>query len=224
VEGGGLTLRDRFGPLLRAGAVPAVIAGIERAARATVLREVREAGEWPSGPPVTIEWGRIVNKERRPLPLRNAELVHGDSVYIEVHNRSGGEVWVSLLDVGVSYAITHITKRAPSGDRFAQDGSYVFGLQRRTGELTGRRLSWPEGLEPVAGRPETVLVIVTDEPYDLTSLVQPPVRAAARRSGAAAGLLSHFLTAADRDFEESEPFLYVDSVEFTLRPSAEEAR
>jgi hypothetical protein len=218
-DDGGFLLRDRFGPLMRCGPDGRrdLVESIERVARATVLREVREESELASGARVEVVWGLVDEGVRDPLPLSGARLSVGDSIFIEVRNRSGGDLWVSVLDIGVSYGITHITNRAGSGDRFADGDSYVFGLDRRTRELTGRKVSWPAGLDPVSSRPETVLLLVTTDPYDVTSLVQPPVRGAARSRGRA-GLLSHFLRGTSRDFTVDDPEFDVISVEFTLSP------
>jgi hypothetical protein len=222
---GGLVLHDRFGPLHRAAAGRAdhsgLVASIERTARATVLREIRGERGWSKDAPVDIEWGRVHDGKRRPLPLSGAEVAVGEPVYIDVHNR-GDDLYVSLVDVGVSYGITLITQRAGSGDHFDAESSYTFGWDRNRKQLTGRRLSWPEGVDPVATRPETVLVFVTTRPYDLTSLIQLPVRGESR-STEPNGLLAHFLSGTSREFEEVETWFWVRSVEFTLNPSVREA-
>lgn len=223
---GGWVLADRFGPLHYAGAEPGDLRGlvlaVEAAARATVLREVRAESGWTADLPVDVEWGLVRSGERHPLPLSGAEVRPGDPIYLEVRNRGGEDLYVSLLDVGVSYGITHITRRAGSGDRFEPGASYLFGRDRATHRLTGRRLSWPTGLDPVASRPETVLAFITTGPYDLTSLVQPPLRGT-RRAAEPGGLLSHFLHGTARDVGEEPAGFCVRSVEFTLSPGARES-
>jgi hypothetical protein len=222
---GGLIFRDRFGPLHRAGTergdLWGLVASIERAARATVLREIRAESGWTADPPVDIEWGRVSDGQRQPLPLAGAEVSVGELVYIDVRNR-GGDLYISLLDIGVSYGITLITHRAGSGDHFAGENSYTFGWDRNRKQLTGRKLSWPTGLDLVANRPETVLVFVTTRPYDLTSLIQPPVRGEPRATEPN-GLLAHFLRGTSRDFAEVDTEFWVSSVEFILGPSALDA-
>jgi hypothetical protein len=212
---GRLTLHDRFGPLDQFGTAElgGLLNSIERAARATVLREVRAEGD---AAPVAIEWGRVIQEQRHPLPLSGVEVTAGEPVYIDVRNRSGGDLWISVLDVGVSYRISHVTQRAGSGDRFTDGNSYVFGWNRSTQRLTGRKLTWPAGLDAAASRPETVLIFVTTRPYDLTSLVQPSTGKS--RGAGPKSLLDHFLTGTTREFDDEETEMYVGSVEFTLTP------
>ena len=103
---------------------------------------------------------------------------------------------------------------------------YTLGENQRTGALIGNELSWPAGLEPSAGRPETLLVFVMSEPQDLRAVEQPGIpqhrtRGAGGRSPLLS-LLDQVRTGHTRDIEPEgdDDFGYdVHEIRFDLEPT-----
>ncbi|MFI5960243.1 caspase domain-containing protein [Cryptosporangium sp. NPDC051539] len=202
-----LTLRDRIGPLhahLRSDpdAIRRTVGDLDRVARATLLRELRD--ESTATYPVTVEWGRVVGDQTHPLPLIGASLGVGDLVYLAVRNNGDVPLHVSVVDIGLSYALTQLTEEAPSGVRLDSGRSYDYGWNDGARRWEGFPLEWPLGLGTESPRPETVLVLVTRRPHDVTALRQQGVgsrdlRRPSPSDGSRSGLL-------------------VESVEFVLSP------
>jgi len=174
---GALTVADHAGPLgaprpSGSGAPDAVRRDLEALARATALRKLDGDPAWALNAAVTIDWGTVHEGARRPLDRSGATVHVGDPVYVSVRNDSGADVFVSLIDIGVGGRITVLTREAPSGTRLAQGKEYAFGFNGYSGVLTGVALQWPSGLDPDAARQETVLVLVSSAPQDVTALEQ----------------------------------------------------
>jgi hypothetical protein len=176
-ENGALTLADRVGPLGAArkpdpGAPNAVCRDLEVLARATALRALTGDATWALNAAVTIGWGTIREGARCPLARSHATAHVDDHTYVSVRNDSRADVYVSMIDIGVGGGITVLTRDSPSGVRLAQGKEYALGFNGYTGALVGVPLVWPRGLDPDAARPETVLVLVSSAPQDVSALEQ----------------------------------------------------
>jgi hypothetical protein len=174
---GELTLHDQIGPLhepRRGGAtgVTRVIRDLKVMARAAALRGLSGSPQWALGAEVSIEWGRVVDGAKSPLPPRGATVRVGDSIYATVHNASRQDVFVSVIDIGVSGRIAVLTSLTRGGRRIEAGREWTCGFEELAGTLTGMPLFWPDGLEASAARPETLLVLVTSDPQDITPLEQ----------------------------------------------------
>lgn len=177
---GELTVTDAIGPLhaprpAGPSSVRPVVKDLERLARAAALRGITELRDWDLDARISLEWGRVTDGRPSPLPVAGALLSAGDPVYLAVRNDGPAPVWVSLIDIGVSARITVLNADRPAGHRLDTGQSYTFGHDDRYGRLTGVPLSWPAGLDPRAPRPETILVIITPRPEDLSVLEQDSV-------------------------------------------------
>ena len=227
-DDGLLTIHDRYGRL--SGAYPpddfgaaAVCRGLDALARVLALRALAGGSSWSLNAAIAIEWGRVrEGVPREPLPVSGATAHTGDRVYIDVENRSVDDVYLSLIDIGLSGRITILTDDAPSGRRLAPGQRYVLGYDALDGRLPGIPLSWPEGLDPALARPETVLLLVSEAPQDVSVLGQRGVRRDRRRAdrdSPLAGLLSQ--AAGEREFilpHRDEPVVRYDArtIEFDL--------
>ncbi|WP_327006626.1 caspase family protein [Dactylosporangium sp. NBC_01737] len=187
-DDGGMTLCDRFGPLhpprpadgTQAGLIKADLVRLARAAR---LRELREDPGFALPAQVTVGWGRIVDGVEQPLRPAGEILYRGDRVFVRIANDGDQTVYVSLVDIGVGGEISLQTRFSPSGIRLDPKQSYVFGLDDLTGRLEGVSLTWPDGVETDTERPETLLILTSERPQDLSVLEQDGVHA--QRSGTA---------------------------------------
>jgi hypothetical protein len=176
-ERGELTVGDRLGPLHSAQiagpeAVAAVLRDLRALARASALLQSAGGSDWRLGVDVSVEWGTVRDGERHRLPGSGAALRVGEHVYVEVRNNSAQDVFVSLVDIGASGAITVLTQDSPSGLLLAPGRRFVFGATGFDGELIGEPLGWPAGLDPAVARPETLLVLVSASPHDVSALEQ----------------------------------------------------
>jgi Caspase domain len=177
--GGELTIHDRIGPLPGAHAADAAgIAEVRRCletlARVRSLRALA-AGSAASpaalGARISVEWGTVSDGVRTPLPASGAAVHAGDRVYLDIGNDSAGTVYLSLVDLGVTGRIAVITDDSPSGRALEPGRNHVFGSDG-LGALPGIRLTWPDGLDPARPRPETVLLLVSEERQDISALTQ----------------------------------------------------
>ncbi len=211
------TLHDRIGPLHAPRGPERLPADIDQAARALVLLGIRAESAWTIPPRITLQWGRVAGGEPVPLPVTGATVHVGDRVYLRIRNGLPREVYLSMLDVGVSYAVNRLTAFAPSGVRLPPGEEYVFGHNDWTDQLSGVELAWPAELDRGAPRPETVLAVITSEPQDLGFVQQAGVRGPGPEPSPVADLLAHFTEGATRDFRRPAQYC-VPSFSFVLDP------
>ncbi|MEY9893391.1 hypothetical protein ABIA31_007071 [Catenulispora sp. MAP5-51] len=240
-DDGAVTVADRVGalheprPSGEAGLAKAV-RDLERLARAEALRGLDADTRWSlnasnaSNASITCEWGLVQGGERRPLPASGALVEAGRPVYISVRNHGETPVYATLVDIGIAGKISVLTELAPSGVRLArgEQQEYVYGFDDITGVLAGVPLDWPDGLDPVHTRMETVLLFLTSEPQDFSALSQPGIARSAAQSAAAAQasplsvVLDQIATGRTRDLRgvASSAVRYdVRKVEFELEPA-----
>lgn len=214
------TVHDAIGPLHRPRPLgPEIVENLDRAARATTLLSVRQHTGWASAAlkeATTVEWGRVVDGRADPLS-NGAPVDTGDFVYVGVGNGGLTPVYVSLLDVGLTYGTTLLTDFAPSGVRLPPGGRYVFGAE--DGALEGVELEWPDGLDPGAARPETVLALITGDPHDVTVLEQQAIRGNGSEDPLTE-LLAHLGAGVTRDLRRrtGRGHFLARSIEFTVVP------
>ncbi|MEV4140705.1 caspase family protein [Dactylosporangium sp. NPDC049742] len=174
---GGMALRDRVGPLhppRPAGGAQAGLVKIDlvRLARAARLRELHDDPRFALDAQISLEWGRVVDGAEQPLRHTGEVLYRDERVFVRIGNSGERTVYVALVDIGVGGAITLQTRFSPSGIRLDPGQFYLFGLDDMTGRLEGVQLSWSDGLDPSAVRPESLVVVASDRPQDLSVLEQ----------------------------------------------------
>lgn len=139
-------------------------------ARARNLREMTSGeGVYTLMQPFDYEWGRVEEGEAVPLPITNALVHNGDRVYVRVTNRGTTRLFVNLIDIGVSRSIGILNRSQLSGVAMEPGESYCFG-QRAYDQITGNRMRWPKQVPDDGPRLETIVVVVSDQPQDLTVL------------------------------------------------------
>jgi hypothetical protein len=212
------TLHDRIGPLHAPRDPERVAKDIDQVARALVLLGIRAESAWTIPPKVTLQWGQMTGGKQVPLPVTGATVHAGDLFYVRVRNDFPRVVHLSLLEVGVSYAVNRLTAFAPSGVRLPPGEEYVFGYNDWTEQLTGVEQAWPKDLDRGAPRPATVLAVITSEPQDLGFVQQTGVRGLGRDRTPVADLLAHFTEGTTRDFRQPAQYC-VPSFSFVLDPN-----
>ncbi|WP_187399512.1 caspase family protein [Micromonospora sp. AP08] len=179
-----LRLRDRTGPLApERPADPAGIAGIvadlEHLSRAATLRALEPTPAEQLPDPFTVEWGRVVDGQRRALPPGDERLHVDEPVYLRLRNDSDRNLFFFVFDIGVHGRVELLTAADPSGLRLRPGQEETIGADRG-GTLTGLPLRWPSGaVADGTPRGESLLVIVTSTEQDLSVLRQDGIRGGA---------------------------------------------
>jgi len=147
-------------------------------ARATHIREL-ESGAGPTELPddVEISFSRLDPATKQETMLNDGDhLFVGDALIVRIENQSSEVRCVSLLDIGLTGAVTILTPSEISGVTLSGGEKYVVG-ENAAHVLEGIKFFWPEGLPAGGPRPETILTIVADNPISgLTALEQAGVK------------------------------------------------
>jgi len=142
---------------------------LENMARARALRGLESGrGPYALDQPFDLEWGRAVNGVKAPLAGEDAVIHQGDRIFAEVVNRGRKRLYVNIIDIGATYNIVVLNRSQLSGVPIEPGEAYCLG-RRAYGGLRGCCIGWPQAA-PADGvaRPETLVVIVSDQPQDLT--------------------------------------------------------
>jgi Caspase domain len=184
-------------------------------------------GESALGPVMTVEFGAVVDGERRPLASSGERLGAGSKVFLTVTNTSAETLYVWIFDVGVSGRSALVTNAAPSGTLLGAAGTEEDRLDVWGSD--GESLFWPEDV-PVAGvadggRWESMIVLTADRRGDLSSLASSSGARVAR--GSARSPLDALILEARTGVREvsaagpnESPLRYrMDTVRFLLQPT-----
>lgn len=147
-----------------------ILTFLQRMARTAVLRRLAPRPGEALAEPFTVEWGRVVDQREEALPPAGALLHVGESIYVRLRNDSARSLYFYVFDLGVAHRVALVSVEH-SGLLIGPNQELTIG-QRIDGPLVGSPLVWPDGLPADGPRPETLLVIVTTEPYDLSGLTQ----------------------------------------------------
>lgn len=173
VAGAVVSVSDQFGLLQAMEDVDpgTVVAALNRLARAATLRRL-ESGSGPEflAEPFEVEVGEILAGAPAPGSGTLAVSV-GGRLYVRLTNRSRHRLYFFAFDVGISGRITLLTNTDPSGIALDRDETHVVGEDELT-RLVGLALHWPPSVPDEGPRPESLLVIVTSRPVDLSGLQQ----------------------------------------------------
>ncbi|WP_328322874.1 caspase family protein [Kribbella sp. NBC_00382] len=227
VQDGGVPLHRPHQPT--ATGINSVMANLQRIAQAEALRRLAGDPTKPLEHDVVIEWGRVRDGQEERLDRTGALLFAYDQerVFFRLRNNGQQAVFVSLIDIGVTSAISILNGSDPGGVRLAPRASYTYGWSDDLGQLTGVDMHWPEGTEKTVARPESVLVLISDGPVDVGVLRQHGAREgiAPRLRADASGLerlLSQIVTGASREVGDAPAASVrysVESIDFTLSPT-----
>jgi hypothetical protein len=193
---GGVTVLDAAGEPLQqqartmsSGSLSLVSQDLRTLARATHVRQLGSgsgAAELPDD--VEVTWARLAPPGEVPLAPSGEHLFAGDKVVVRARNGSTETRYVSVLDVGVSGAVSVQTSSEPDGVTVAPGETYTVGTDN-VGQIEGLTLFWPEGVPQGGPRPETFVAIVADRKVDgLGRLEQAGVKTRGRGEGPATSL------------------------------------
>jgi hypothetical protein len=125
--------------------------------------------------PFEVEWGIVKDGKRSPKPKDGALLYVGDSVYVRVQNQSNEKIYASVFDIGLSGKITLLNASEPSGIEVLPNEAYILGHREYYG-LEGLPLKWADVIPDDGPRPESLVVIVSDQPQNVQVFEQQGMR------------------------------------------------
>jgi len=174
---GRLVVRDDAGPLhppysAQPAGIDALMGTLQRIAQATALRRLAGDPARPLDHRVQVEWGRVRDGRMEPLPASGALLfAHADEhVYFRLHNDGDRPCYASLIDLGLAHRIDVLTTADLSGVLLAPGAGYTYGWSDADQRVTGAPVTWPAGADTSVSRLETVVVLISDEPVDVSVL------------------------------------------------------
>jgi caspase domain-containing protein len=182
-----MTIEDTRGLLFPPAVYPASLAAVvHKLANLGVAQALREL-EGEAGVlarELAIDWGVIDDGAMRSLPDHGVALGLKDRIYCRVKNTAKRDLHVHIFNLGLSGEITLLTRYAPAGIHLGHGAEVNLG-EGHDGTLVGLGLSWPDGLpKETFPRIDTILVIATTAPANLTSLeTQAGVTRRARSMG-----------------------------------------
>jgi Caspase domain len=181
VHGDQLELRDTLGPLFppadSPGQLAAAVKDLENLATEHRLRALSDQ-HGPITPGVSLALVVIRDGEARVVSDHGTALGLGDRIALKLTNTGKASVHANVFNIGLRRKITRLN-RAPSGVELRPAGTYYISNEV-AGPLEGFALRWPIGLPRDQPRLDTILVVLTPKPADLSMLVSSEHLAATR--------------------------------------------
>ncbi len=147
-------------------------------ARAAHLRDLSSGVDAAALPDdVVVEYFRLAMDGETPAELTvetGEHLFDGDRIVVRLRNTGSEQRFVSVFDIGLRGAITHLSTSEPSGLTLAPGDVYDLG-RTSAGALTGIEVFWPDNLPRSGPRPESIVVLIMDRRQDLRVLSQTGV-------------------------------------------------
>lgn len=175
-----------------------LVANLRMLAAAQAMRELESDTDQLPGTAVAVSWGRVDDNQPIELPPAGALLAIGSRLYVKVTNRHRlkRKLFVSIFDIGVAQRIQLLTSAWPAGYELEPGETFTLGEDAH-GRFKGLELGWSSALPLDMVRTETLAVIVTEQPCDLSALETPGARSAwavgARRGTAAESALQQLV-------------------------------
>jgi hypothetical protein len=164
------------------------------------------SGTGPDALPAGVDIECALLGEHKETRLASgAHLFEGDRVLMRFRNASGERRYVTVFDLGLLGAVSHLSISEPSGVGLEDGASYELYRVPVTNALTGVELYWPSGLPRGGPRAGTFLVITTDRPQDLRNLIQPGIRRGAVAGASTLQRIVHDLAAGVRRARPGDP-------------------
>jgi len=173
VHGSELELHDAQGPLFAPARYPDrlrdAIADLENLATERRLRALSE-DEGVAPADVSVELLLIGHGGSRTLADHGEALGLGDRIALRLVNRGTKPVFANVFNIGLRRRIALLSAYAASGIKLPPSMPVYVG-DTPAGQLVGLDLGWPHGLPRDQPRLDTLMVVITPEPADLSVLV-----------------------------------------------------
>jgi hypothetical protein len=173
LHGTALALHDAHGPLFPPARYPDrlrdAVADLENLATERRLRALAEdAGLAPAD--VAVELHLACNGGYRKLADHGEALGLGDRITLRLENQTGRPVFANVFNLGLRHRISLVSAYAASGIELPPN-TPTYVRAPIAGPVVGWRLTWPEGLPRDQPRIDTLMVVITAQPTDLSMLV-----------------------------------------------------
>jgi hypothetical protein len=165
-----------------------LITNLRMLTSAQALRELEsEPGQLPDTA-IEMSWGRVENAEPHELLTSGEMLSVGERLFIRVINKHPRKqkLYVSIFDIGVAQRIQLLTNAWPAGYELEHKETFTLG-EDASGRLVGLKLGWSNAIPEDIVRTESLVVIVTERPCDLTAVETPGAKSGWREPGATRG-------------------------------------
>ena len=174
VQGAELELHDAQGPLFAPARYPDrlhdAVADLENLATERRLRALSE-DEGLAPADVSVELLLAGNGGGyRTLADHGEALGLGDHIALRLENRGARPVFANAFNIGLRRRIALLSAQAASGLKLLPNTPVYVG-DTLAGQLVGFPLTWPPGMPRDQPRLDTVMVMITAEPADLSVLV-----------------------------------------------------
>jgi hypothetical protein len=159
--------------------VAEVVADLDALARSEILLAALDAARDPevAGPSGWQARAFVTEPEgKEPRKLEAGERLRvGTRIYVELRGaaRGGPTLYVNVLDRGVSGRIELVNQSEPAGVQLPATEVRWVGRRPNT-ESLGMRLAWPRSVPEGAPGREELVVVVSERPLDLRSLLEGP--------------------------------------------------
>lgn len=194
LEGGMLQLLYPSGvPVVPASKWPGdsldrLVTNLRMLTAAQSLRELEsEPGQLPDTA-IEVTWGRVENGDPRELLTSGETLSVGERLFVRITNQHPRKqkLYVSVFDIGVAQRIQLLTHAWPAGYELEHKESFTLG-EDASGKLVGLKLGWSSAIPEDMVRAESLVLIVTERPCDLTAVETPGAKSLWRSGGATRG-------------------------------------
>jgi hypothetical protein len=151
-----------------------LITNLRMLTAAQALRELEsEPGQLPDAA-IEVTWGRVENGTPYELLTSGEVLSVGARLFVRLTNKHPRKqkLYVSIFDIGVAQRIQLLTNAWPGGYELERDEMFTLG-EDANGKLIGLELGWSSAIPEDTVRTESLVVIVTERPCDLTVVETP---------------------------------------------------
>lgn len=194
LEGGMLQLLYPSGvPVVPASKWPGdsldrLITNLRMLTAAQSLRELESELDQLPDTAVEVTWGRVESGDPHELLTSGAALSVGERLFVRITNKHPRKqkLYVSVFDIGVAQRIQLLTHAWPAGYELEHKESFTLG-EDASGKLVGLKLGWSNAIPEDIVRTESLVVIVTERPCDLTAVETPGAKSLWRSAGATRG-------------------------------------
>jgi len=145
-----------------------ILENLIQMAKALSLRQLDHGEENTLEHGVQLTWGKVIEGMQQQLPCQGAHIHCGTRIFVQLINKGSRPVFAHLLNIGVSRRVSMLNSAHPSGIELRPGHGHCVG--KSYGLLRGMRISWPDSVPTNASMPETILIIFSENPEDLSML------------------------------------------------------
>ncbi|HMG56838.1 MAG TPA: caspase family protein, partial [Kofleriaceae bacterium] len=175
-----------------------LVSNLRMLTAAQALRELESESAQLPDTAIEVAWGRVERGEPVELLTSGELLPVGARLFLRVTNCHPRKkrLHVAVFDIGVAQRIQLLTRSWPAGYELAHGETFTLG-EDASGKLVGLELGWSSAIPEDTVRSESIIVVVTERPCDLSALETPGAKSAwlsgSTRSGFTEGRLQQLV-------------------------------